>query len=104
LFWDYKGFEFGVTANYTAHMLDDPLATGSPPPEISDYLTFDLQASYSITDSKHEWMNNTKFTVGCLNVADEPPPLVQAAFADKYDRDLHDLRQRFVYVSLSKKF
>ena len=101
VFWDLKGFEFGVTANYTSSMQDDPLAATR---EISSYLTVDLQASYSITDSKYAWANNTKFTIGCLNVADTPPPLVEAAFADKYDRDLNDLRQRFVYVSLNKRF
>lgn len=110
LFWNYRALELGVTANYTSSMLDDPLATDDPSTpvvekrRISDYLTFDLQASYTISGSKHEWMNNTKFTVGCLNVTDEAPPLVEAAFADKYDRDLHDLRQRFWYVRLSKKF
>ncbi|MBI3850906.1 MAG: TonB-dependent receptor [Verrucomicrobia bacterium] len=103
LFWDYKGFEFGVTANYTASMRDDKLAVPSGR-NISSFLTWDLQASYTITGWKHDWVNNTKFTVGVLNVADSPPPRVEAAFADKYDRDLFDLRQRFVYCSLSKKF
>ena len=37
-------------------------------------------------------------------IHDEMPPLVEAAFADRYDRDLHDLRQRFWYVQLSKRF
>ena len=47
---------------------------------------------------------NTKVTAGCINVSDEIPPLVLGAFADNYDRDTHDLRGRFWYVSLNKKF
>ena len=101
LFWNFKSFEFGVTANYTAGMKDDPLAATR---RIADFLSWDLQASYVVENRKYDWINNTKFTIGVLNVADDPPPRVEAAFADKYDRDLHDLRQRFIYASLSKKF
>jgi outer membrane receptor protein involved in Fe transport len=95
LFWAFKQIEFGVTAYYVGAYRDDPLAGVDR--EISDIWTVDLQASYNFP-------YQTKLTIGVINVADEPPPLAEAAFADKYDRDLHDIRQRFVYFSILKKF
>lgn len=94
-FWDYQNFEFGATANYIGSYRDD-VAAGFDR-SVDDWLTFDLQASYKLP-------YQTKVTVGVINVADEAPPLVIGAFADKYDRDTHDLRGRFVYASLNKKF
>lgn len=93
-FWMYKDFEIGFFANYTDSYLDDKLVADR---KIDSYLTFDLQASYNFP-------YQIRATVGCLNVTDEVPPLVLAAFADSYDRDLHDLRQRFWYVQVSKRF
>lgn len=93
-FWMYKDLEIGFFANYTDGYLDDKLVADRA---IDSYLTFDLQASYSFP-------YQIKATVGCLNVTDAMPPLVVAAFADSYDRDLHDLRQRFWYVQMSKRF
>ena len=81
-------------ANYTDGYLDDKLSADRA---VDSYLTFDIQASYNFP-------YQVKLTVGCLNVTDEMPPLVVAAFADSYDRDLHDIRQRFWYVQVSKKF
>ncbi|MSU57180.1 MAG: TonB-dependent receptor [Pedosphaera sp.] len=101
--WAMNGFEFGATAYYIDSYLDDTAAIGFKR-RVDSVITLDLQASYEIKDSKHEWANNTKFTVGCINVTDEVPPLVIGAFADNYDRDTHDLRQRFWYVSVTKKF
>ena len=101
LFWDYKlfdhMFEIGATANYISGMIDDHLATGAATHRIPSFLSFDLQSSYFLP-------YDVKLTVGVLNVTDEPPPRIEAAFADKYDRDLYDLRQRFWYVSVEKKF
>jgi len=99
----FQGFEFGATVYYIDSYLDDTAAVGYTR-SVDSIITLDLQASYTIQNSPHGWLNSTKFTVGCINVTDEQPPLVVAAFADNYDRDTHDLRQRFVYVALSKKF
>ncbi|MBL9134297.1 MAG: TonB-dependent receptor [Verrucomicrobiales bacterium] len=94
MFWIWKDLEVGFFANYTDGYLDDKLSADRA---VDSYLTFDIQASYNFP-------YQVKLTVGCLNVTDEMPPLVVAAFADSYDRDLHDIRQRFWYVQVSKKF
>jgi len=99
--WEYKNLELGVTVNYISSYLDDKLATwpdGTPANrEIAAWDPVDLQASY-------KFPYDTKVTIGVINVADDPPPLALGAFADNYDRDLHDLRGRFIYMSLNKKF
>lgn len=101
IFWRYEGFEFGPTLNYIHSYRDDPQFAAR---EVSAQYTIDLQASYRLDNSKYEWLNNTKLTVGCVNVMDKEPPYVAGAFADNYDRDTHDLRGRFVYVRLNKTF
>jgi outer membrane receptor protein involved in Fe transport len=95
-FWTYGDFETGFYANYTDSYLDDVNALGYVR-RVDSYLTFDIQATY-------KFPYQITATVGCLNVTDEPPPRVLASFADQYDRGLNDLRQRFWYVSVTKKF
>lgn len=94
MFWYYKDFEAGFFANYTDGYLDDKLFADRA---VDSYLTFDIQASYTLP-------YQVRVTAGCLNVTDAMPPYVAAAFADRYDRDLHDLRQRFWYMQVSKRF
>ena len=101
---------------------------------VSDYETLDLQLSYEFRkpameapaptyakDAKDNkspmvttaaetssfWqrmMWNTKLTVGCNNVFDRYPPTVLGAFNDNYDTSLYSIRNRFWYVSLTKRF
>lgn len=94
MFWYYKDLELGFYANYTDDYIDDKNAADR---SVEDYLTFDIQAAYTFP-------YQIRLTLGCLNVMDAMPPQVVGAFADNYDRDLHDLRQRFVYGSISKRF
>ena len=99
LFWAYRNFEVGPTLNYIGAYLDDVVAGFDR--EVKAQVTLDFQASYKFTSG---WLDKTKLTAGVLNVTDERPPLVEGSFADKYDRDTHDLRGRFWYVQASKKF
>ena len=46
----------------------------------------------------------TKLTVGVNNVSDRYPPTVLGAFNDNYDTSNYSIRNRFWYVSLTKKF
>jgi len=47
---------------------------------------------------------NTKFTVGVVNAFDREPPSVLGAFNDTYDTSLYSIRDRYYYISMSKKF
>ena len=46
----------------------------------------------------------TKLTVGVNDAFDRQPPSVLGAFNDNYDTSNYSIRNRYWYVSLSKKF
>jgi len=99
---------------------------------VTSYITMDLQLSYewvkpaveapptyakdakdsknvmqTAADTSTIWQRmlwGTKLTVGVNNVFDRYPPSVIGAFNDNYDTSLYSLRNRYWYVSLSKKF
>jgi outer membrane receptor protein involved in Fe transport len=47
---------------------------------------------------------NTTLTAGVVNAFDRSPPILFAAFNDNYDTSLYNIRDRYYYISLSKKF
>jgi iron complex outermembrane receptor protein len=98
---------------------------------VPSYITLDLQLSYEFVkpptepapyvkeskDSKSApiteaatasiWQRmlwGTRLTVGVNNVFDRYPPSVLGAFNDNYDTSLYTIRNRYWYVSLTKKF
>jgi len=50
------------------------------------------------------WLNGTTLTVGLQNATDEDPPFVAGSFENGYDESLADVRGRFWYVQLKKRF
>jgi len=50
------------------------------------------------------WVNGTTVTLGMQNVFDADPPFVGGAFENNYDESLADVRGRFWYVGLKKRF
>jgi outer membrane receptor protein involved in Fe transport len=50
------------------------------------------------------WLNSTTLTLGVQNVFDSDPPFVNGAFNNNYDESLADVRGRFWYVQLKKRF
>jgi iron complex outermembrane recepter protein len=50
------------------------------------------------------WLNGTTVTVGMQNITDEDPPFVAGNFENNYDESLADVRGRFWYVQLKKRF
>jgi hypothetical protein len=42
--------------------------------------------------------------VGVQNVTDEMAPRVYGSFEGNTEKNLYDVRQRFIYASISKKF
>ena len=50
------------------------------------------------------WLNGTTITLGMQNVFDADPPFVAAAFSLGYDASLADVKGRFCYVQLKKRF
>jgi iron complex outermembrane receptor protein len=60
-------------------------------------------AEYGCTSWRF-WLNQTTVTLGMQNVTDEDPPFVAGAFENGYDESLTDVRGRFWYVQLKKRF
>ena len=50
------------------------------------------------------WLNGTTITLGVQNVFDSDPPFVAVAFEHDYDESLADVKGRFWYVQLTKRF
>jgi iron complex outermembrane recepter protein len=50
------------------------------------------------------WLNGTTVTVGMNNIFDQNPPFVAAAFENGYDESTFDIKGRFWYVALKKRF
>ena len=50
------------------------------------------------------WLNGTTVTLGMQNVFDKDPPFVAGAFENNYDESLADVRGRFWYIGLKKRF
>ena len=50
------------------------------------------------------WLNGTTLTLGVQNVFDSDPPFVAGAFENNYDESIADVRGRFWYVQLKKRF
>ena len=50
------------------------------------------------------WLNGTTLTLGMQNVFDYDPPFAAVAFGNGYDPSLADVKGRFCYVQLKKKF
>jgi iron complex outermembrane receptor protein len=50
------------------------------------------------------WLNNTTVTLGMNNVTDEEPPFVAGSFENGYDENTANVKGRFWYVALKKRF
>ena len=50
------------------------------------------------------WLNGTTITLGMQNVFDSDPPFAGVAFGNGYDPSLADVKGRFCYVQLKKRF
>jgi outer membrane receptor protein involved in Fe transport len=70
-------------------------------------ITLDLQFSYTFHDGMlTKYLDNTKLTIGGLNVLDKNPPFSSGSGnnASGYPGFLYDSTGRFLYVQLSRKF
>jgi iron complex outermembrane receptor protein len=132
--WEWRHFDFVMTGNYIGDFRDDPNFDGivrDHPRNVPSYITLDMQLSYEwvkppaepapyVKESKDSknvaqteaavasiWQRmlwGTRLTVGVNDAFDRYPPSVIGAFNDNYDTSLYSIRNRYYYVSLSKKF
>jgi iron complex outermembrane recepter protein len=60
-------------------------------------------AQYGCSDWRW-WLNNTTISLGMQNVFDNEPPFVAGSFQNGYDESLTNIKGRFWYVQLKKRF
>jgi len=121
LTWEFHQFTYFINANYLPQMSDPGLLIGpySQPEQgftinnptkpfiVPDYFTIDMRLSYEIGKGKLEgraWYDGTRFSVGCLNITGEKPPVIADAVEDNTDKNNYDILGRFVYFEITKKF
>jgi len=132
--WEWHHFDFVATGNYVGDFRDDPAfdtIARTAPRNVPSYITLDMQLSYEwvkpptepapyVKESKDSksmpvteaatasiWQRmlwGTKLTVGVNDAFDRQPPSVLGAFNDNYDTKLYSIRNRYWYVSLTKRF
>jgi hypothetical protein len=102
--WTYRDLAVGLAANYTGGFTD--LDGDGNPFQVASQITFDVQASYTFHQVLTKYLDNTKLTIGGLNVLDKNPPFSSGfgSNASGYPGFLYDSTNRFLYVQLSKKF
>jgi hypothetical protein len=55
-------------------------------------------------DSAPAWLRGLSLQAGVVNLLDEEPPFAEISAPLGYDVTQGDLRQRFGYINLSKRF
>ena len=102
--WTYKALAVRLVGNYTGGFTDLD-ADGNPFQVYSRY-TLDLQLSYTFHHQFSKYLDDTKLTIGGLNVLDKNPPYSSGSGsnASGYPGFLYDSTGRFLYVQLTKKF
>jgi outer membrane receptor protein involved in Fe transport len=116
VFWSRQAITAGVTWRYldsyrisTSPAVD--LVTGG---RVASASEFDVQASYSFSTARSRsgmwrWLDRTKVTLGASNVLDRDVPffftgIANTGIAGMYYSPLSDPMQRFVYLTLKKRF
>jgi iron complex outermembrane receptor protein len=102
--WTYKNWNASVTGIYTDGFKD--LDLDSEPWNVKSTWTFDVQLSYTLHGELGSYLQDTKVTLGAINVFDKNPPKSygEGNNSTGYPGFLYDSTGRFLYVSLSKKF
>ena len=98
--WNVTGFQnYQKGYNDQLSTFPEPGATAVAPREVSDYVTYDLQGSYT-------GIKNCQLSVGVKNIFNTDPPYTNAGgqFAAGYDITYADVRGRFVYAQVTVRF
>jgi iron complex outermembrane recepter protein len=106
LSWQRQAWGAALTARY-APTYDDANAIGvRTGRRVEDQLLVDAQVSLDFRrmDNAPAWLQGLSMQAGVVNLFDEAPPFAEIGAPLGYDLSQGDLRQRFGYVNLSKRF
>ena len=104
----YKSIYVGLTTNYSSGFEDLNYDDNGDPYnfQVASLTTFDLQVSYTLHKQLGAYLDQTKLTLGALNLLDRDPPFSSGGQSNAvgYPGFMYNSTGRFVYVQLSKKF
>lgn len=105
--WRRGGLALSATGRFVASYKDavggSATLTGR---RVDSQALFDVQASWDADAASIEsaWLQGFKLALGISNVFDDEPPFAAIGGSTGHDLSQGDLRQRFGYLNLSKRF
>jgi outer membrane receptor protein involved in Fe transport len=104
--WDRQGFGLTSAVRYLPSYDDVDLLGGGNDRRIAAQAIVDAQLSLDLGKALGEqspW-NGFEIRAGAFNLFDAEPPFAEAFGMLGYDNTQADLRQRFAYVKIAKRF
>lgn len=92
--------------SYTFASPDEVKAPTPSPKDGKDYKATAKESPAPVMAAKwyQKLLGGTRLTVGCNDILDTPPPFAAGSTESSYDESLYNIRNRFYYVSIDKKF
>lgn len=106
LVWSRQGLSISGNARYVPPYDDVDLLTHRTGRSVVAQLLIDVQIAFDLSDMVDEesmW-RGFELRAGAFNLLDEDPPFAEVIGPGGYDPSQADLRQRFWYMKLSKRF
>jgi outer membrane receptor protein involved in Fe transport len=106
LSWTRQGFGITSAVRYVPSYDDTVFFGGRSGRKVTSQAIVDVQLSVDlgkIAGEQSAW-NGFELRAGVFNLFDEEPPFTESALFAGYDATQADLRQRFAYAKIAKKF
>jgi iron complex outermembrane receptor protein len=102
--WQRGAWGSSIAARYIP-AYDDATYTGARTgTRVDAQCLVDAQVSVDLSESENGWLTGLRLEVGVDDLFDEAPPFSEVGSPLGYDLSQGDLRQRFYYANLSKRF
>jgi iron complex outermembrane receptor protein len=104
--WSLRDLNLSVTARHTPHYWDANTLGQVIDRHVGSQTLVDAQASFELGSifGEHSTWSGVKLTAGVSNLFDKEPEFAEVGREQGYDPSQGDLRQRFGYIRLSKRF
>lgn len=104
--WSHRGLGLSATARYIPSYDDVDTLDQRNGRTVRSQTLVDAQLSFDLQDivSKHSPWSGFEIRAGVSNLFNEEPPFAEVGWLNGYDPSQGDLKQRFAYLKVSKKF
>jgi iron complex outermembrane recepter protein len=106
LSWNRGGLGASGTLRYVPSYDDVDVSGNRNGRRVASQTLIDLQLALDLGDTigEHAPWTDVDIRLGVLNLLDTEPPFAEVGWLNGYDLSQGDLRQRFAYLKLTKKF